>query len=224
LQTFLNTQTHAAATVIFTGHSLGGSLSPTLAAWLYPSVPNDWDIYVVPTAGPSTGDQGFCDNFASVFPPCTIATLTAPYGVLNQIIWNAYDCVPHAWTNIMNAQPYSPPNDIVWDPTTKDGAVVSCQSVYGELTNTLLHKTAENVYGEVSKIYGLAKGQEYIKSNNFMFTPSSQPSGITSFQDFFKTVGQQHVPAYATYFGVSLSSDEVQIGPSMFAGLSDQED
>src|SRR5262245_11894778 len=40
LQTFLNSTaiSNPGATLIFTGHSLGGSLSPTLATWLYPSV------------------------------------------------------------------------------------------------------------------------------------------------------------------------------------------
>src|SRR5262249_45698097 len=134
LQTFLNNvdKTSGVApgpTLIFAGHSLAGSLSPTLAAWLYPSAPAGWlAIYVVPTAGPATGDQGFNQNFLEVFPPATIDGVNPAYGVFNQVIWNEYDCVPHAWTNIMNVQPYEPQNDIVWDPTrNKLGFVLTCQ-------------------------------------------------------------------------------------------------
>jgi hypothetical protein len=66
LQTYLNSINDADAILIFTGHSLGGSLSPTLAAWLYPSAPAGWSaIYVVPTAAPRPETRGS----APIFPP-----------------------------------------------------------------------------------------------------------------------------------------------------------
>jgi hypothetical protein len=219
LQTFLNGVVGSGATLIFTGHSLGGSLSPTLAAWLYPSAPAGWSaIYVVPTAGPSTGDQGFCNNFTNVFPPYTVDGVDSPYGVVNQIIWNAYDCVPHAWTNVMNAQPDSPQNDIVWGPVTQNGTVTSCQSIYGTLNNTAWGQTAQSVYGEIDSIYELAPGQPpYVKLSNSMFTPASQPGGIHTKKQFELTAYQQHVPEYATFLGVSLTSGQSQTGVAILA-------
>lgn len=223
LQTFLNNSAQSGATLIFVGHSLGGSLSPTLAAWLYPSVPAGWGaIYVVPTAGPSTGDFGFCSNFAEVFPPYTIDGFTAAYGVFNQVIWNEYDCVPHAWTNIMNVTPNEAQNDIVWSPQFNGlGICIECQSIYSELTD--LNHTARKVYGTIHYMYGLAPNGTYAKLDNFMFSSGAQPSGITSFDQFETTAGQQHVEAYATYFGVPVGSGEAKIGISVLAALSEAE-
>lgn len=214
LQTYLNSINDADAILIFTGHSLGGSLSPTLAAWLYPSIPASWSaIYVVPTAGPSTGDQGFCTNFSTVFPAYTIDGVNPAYGVFNQIIWNKFDCVPHAWTNIMNATPYEPENDIVWDAKIENGVVVRCNSIYHELTK--INDTAAKVYAKIDSAYELAKGQDYIKSSNLMFIPPSLPPHIYSLDEFELQVGKQHTTEYSAFFGVSTGKGEEQIGVAL---------
>lgn len=85
------------ATIVFTGHSLGGALSPTLALWL--KVNNQLsqfsDALVYPTAGASPGETNFSDLFAQNFPADSNAGSTAFQW--NRVIWNTYDVVPHAW-------------------------------------------------------------------------------------------------------------------------------
>jgi hypothetical protein len=169
----------------------------------------------VPTAGPSTGDQGFCTNFSTVLPACTIDGVNPLYGVFNQIIWNKFDCVPHAWTNIMNVLPYEPENDIVWDPKTESGTVVRCDSIYHELNR--INDTAAKVYAKIDSAYELAKGQAYIKSANLMFIPPSLPGRIDSLAHFELEVGKQHTTEYSAFFGVSTGKGEEQIGVALLA-------
>lgn len=84
----------ATANLIFTGHSLGGALSPALALSLHDGlVTSGWkkeNLFVGPTAGPSPGNQAFVDLFQEAFPPST------PSGQ-NLMVWNSLDMVPHAW-------------------------------------------------------------------------------------------------------------------------------
>jgi len=139
--------------------------------------------------------------------------------VFNELIWNEYDVVPHAWTNIMNVQPYEAQNDILWDPTLKFGICVNCQSVYGELTDK--NGTAPGVYAIINHIYQLVTpGETYAKLTNLMFTPSSEPSGMTSVDQFEQTAYQEHVPEYATFFGVSLTGGEAKVGVALMTPLS----
>jgi hypothetical protein len=49
-----------------------------------------------------------------------------------ELIWNEYDVVPHAWTNIMNVQPYEAQNDILWDPTLKFGICVKVPTLIAQ--------------------------------------------------------------------------------------------
>ncbi len=86
-------------TIVFTGHSLGGALAPTLAMLLYPMAakagtpakrapnPNasQWqNVYIIATAGPTPGNAGFASLF---YTPVTVpplpnispAPVTVPY-------------------------------------------------------------------------------------------------------------------------------------------------
>lgn len=79
--------------LLFTGHSLGGALSPTLALWFKQSqkLAGDWDpngnatISVVSFAGPTAGNA----DFAAFF--------NAQLGNACDRIYNTLDVVPHAW-------------------------------------------------------------------------------------------------------------------------------
>ncbi|MEI9987796.1 MAG: hypothetical protein WDN69_34535 [Aliidongia sp.] len=85
-------------TLIFTGHSLAGALSPTLALYLFTqgglSLPAWQAVNVYPTAGYSPGNQAFSQFFTSLFEP---TGNTGTYQVWNRDVWNALDVVPRAW-------------------------------------------------------------------------------------------------------------------------------
>jgi hypothetical protein len=86
------------STLIFTGHSLGGALSPTLALALKEQGLNlkDWKaVYVYPTAGPTAGNATFATYFSQTFPQS--ATGSQPWQVWNADLANSLDIVPRAW-------------------------------------------------------------------------------------------------------------------------------
>ncbi|NVJ14902.1 lipase family protein [Myxococcus sp. AM010] len=209
IQSFLKDNESSQATLIFAGHSLGGSLSPTLALWLYPDIfaASRWGaLYVLPTAAPSTGDQGFVNVFSAIFPPTGIRGITK-YGFWNQVIWNQYDVVPHGWTNLMNIQPFNVPNDVVWD-YVKDQ---SCQTLYGPLGG-LFGLDANLVYGAINAKYELLPNPNpYVRLPSQMFTPSPLPAKPSTFLDFLNTVGQQHIDAYDSFFGVSSTGTKLKV-------------
>lgn len=93
LQAFLNSVANSEATLIFTGHSLAGALSPTLAFYLYPnSTPasSHWAcITVSPSAGATPGNQAWLSLLTGVY---------AYPGVTDYV--NMHDIVPQAWNNL----------------------------------------------------------------------------------------------------------------------------
>ena len=102
LAPFLTSVAAKNATLIFTGHSLGGTLAPTLALDLIGNSALDlsaWGaVYVYPTAGATPGDQPFANLFASTFPPRT--TGSEAWSVWNANVRNTLDYVPLSWANL----------------------------------------------------------------------------------------------------------------------------
>ena len=95
IQQYLASVVNTNATLIFTGHSLGGALAPTLALDLFANQglkTTQWaNVYVYPTAGPSTGNAGFVTLFNNTFK-------AAPGWNTNVI--NSLDAVPKAWNHL----------------------------------------------------------------------------------------------------------------------------
>jgi hypothetical protein len=95
LQRYLASVADQQATLIFTGHSLGGALSPTLALDLAVNLGFDlskWAaVRVYPTAGPTPGNKRFVDLFQQTFPA------TGPW---NRNVINSIDVVPRAWNRL----------------------------------------------------------------------------------------------------------------------------
>lgn len=89
--------------LIITGHSLAGALSPALALYLQGQGWIDqWDErLVLPTAGPTPGDQSFQTQFDTAFaatPEPSVTDANFPVQTWNTLFWNSNDVVPHAWT------------------------------------------------------------------------------------------------------------------------------
>ena len=80
--------------IIFTGHSLGGALSPALALAALDQK-SEWageksfKISVYPSAGPTPGNEDFSTYYDSQLENSTTR------------IWNDLDIVPHAWNETM---------------------------------------------------------------------------------------------------------------------------
>lgn len=83
--------------VVFTGHSLGGTLSPTLALALASSGALKGEGVVYPTAGASPGNGAFANLFAKTFPPSPSTPPNTGYAVWNRNIINPRDIIPQAW-------------------------------------------------------------------------------------------------------------------------------
>ncbi|CAE6440371.1 unnamed protein product [Rhizoctonia solani] len=102
LSAFLKTLSVEANTrLIFTGHSLGGALSPTLAFVLDKAgtLSNFAKVLVYPTAGATPGDANFVSEFSQRFPAISMGE--KPYMAWNQNIVNSLDIVPHAWYTLL---------------------------------------------------------------------------------------------------------------------------
>lgn len=113
--------------LIFTGHSLAGALSPTLAMALFNpnggplnTYMSNWsNVYVYPTAGATPGNAGFASYFSTVFPQVVNQQKDATpqaYQKWNTLLWNSLDVVPHAWLiALLEEIPklYTPPYDVV---------------------------------------------------------------------------------------------------------------
>ncbi|WP_188583142.1 lipase family protein [Azorhizobium oxalatiphilum] len=110
LQAFLKTVEDEAATLIFTGHSLGGALSPTLALLLYPqpSASRWQNVHILPTAGPTPGNEGLANLFTQAYRPKPIPAYTpggkqggtALFTQWNSNYANVNDVVPRAWDHL----------------------------------------------------------------------------------------------------------------------------
>lgn len=90
--------------IIFTGHSLGGALSPTLAHWAKSFTGlSTAQVLALPTAGATPGNKAYQTAWDAAFPPTlpgSPVNLGDQVGYFNCDVWNQQDVVPHAWANI----------------------------------------------------------------------------------------------------------------------------
>lgn len=88
------------ASICFTGHSLGGALSPTMALWIKDiqdeQLPGDVSVSTVAFAGPSAGNKDFAQYSDSRFAEGQCSR-----------VWNSLDVVPYAWSTHSLSKLYS---------------------------------------------------------------------------------------------------------------------
>lgn len=163
------------ATVVTAGHSLAGALSPTLA--LYLSQQGYFagaTQYVFPTAGATPGNAAFANVFAKQFPAATAANSPQPYQQWNQVLWNHYDIVPHAW-----------------NVTT----LAAIPGLYGTLPT--------DVAATIDALATSATAQstrslvDYVHLQNQELQGTLQPPAITSLETFVEQAGIQHMEMYS---------------------------
>ncbi len=93
--------------IIFTGHSLAGALSPTLAFYLLQNATGKYQkvlkpfskVLVLPTAGATPGNKDFANLWKESFPQVSTESNT-PIKYWNTDIGSELDIVPHAWNQL----------------------------------------------------------------------------------------------------------------------------
>ena len=186
LEAFLQSVQSNSATLVFTGHSLGGALAPTLACALITQGALDlsqWGpVYVYPTAGPTPGNGAFVTLFQTLFPQTTVGA--QPWQVWNSLIWNSLDIVPHAWSSTTMSQILG-----LYEPTVFPGLG----------TITLVQDAEKRASGQ---------GYQQLPSNGpltgTIVLPKDIPNPILdpSTDPFIVEAYYQHVNAYLSLLGV----------------------
>lgn len=180
--------------IYVTGHSLGGFLSPTYALYLSDTkkepivgVGSNANIYCLAVAGATPGDSDFSAYYNSQLGPNTIR------------VWNQLDVVPHAYQpsmldSIMGL--YLPQDTIQKSFPVKIGplkgpSVPTKDVIFALKTNATVKKYWQlypnTIVGFTSDMYAAANAPNYISQ-----------------------MLAQHIPAYATFFGIDSFQTNVQ--------------
>ena len=175
-------------TLWFTGHSLGGALSPMLMLALMDqdSLLDTKDTHLslwqqvnlLATAGPSIGNPAFLEHFNSVF---SAGNAKATF------VWNAKDVVPHAWNkDSMKA---------LTNPTNLYGLDVLANDPVEQLLGAQQQSAAKQNYVQFEStpaFDGPLAPYTDSKNTGVPWTPDSQ---------FMSQLGYQHLNAYVRAFG-----------------------
>ncbi|KAL4259544.1 AB hydrolase superfamily protein [Pleurotus pulmonarius] len=202
-----NISATASTRIVFTGHSLGGALSPTVAltalkSGMLSSVPQG-NTFAYPTAGPSPGNGPFASLFAESLPLIKSDSGTtddpnaAAYQVWNANIWNEYDIVPHAW----NTGSLSGQN--LWDILT----------IYGELPPALLREVAA-VIARVTCFLQPPPGIDYVPIQGSRLLPATPPTPQSWRELLHDVASPQHGEPYKNIVGVPTAPLLCQCGSS----------
>ncbi|KAG9223100.1 hypothetical protein PLEOSDRAFT_1101475 [Pleurotus ostreatus PC15] len=162
--------------LIFTGHSLGGTLSPTVAlallrAGLLKNAPGN--VFAYPTAGLSPGNGPFATLFAENFP--LISDGPVAYQAWNGNIANTNDVIPHLWDiDTLNAIP----------------------TLYGTLPPFL--NTVARVIVNCLINAANSSGLLYVPLQGRTFSTAA-PDTPQTLSELFQTITQEHIAAYELF-------------------------
>jgi len=176
LPEFLRSELSANASLVITGHSLGGALSPVVALTLSDRR-NQWDpngwatLSCVPSAGPTPGNQDFATYYDSKL------------GEVTTRVHNSIDVVPHGWL-----QP-----DLAQIPNLYSPSIAPDVLVQG-LADTAIAISQSGNYAQIVPAAPAVSG-----SVNAALISASN----TDFQNFVTQMIYQHVDSYFALFGMS---------------------
>lgn len=192
--------------IIFTGHSLGGALSPTLALGLSlvksRLLPNNPEILTFPTAGASPGNAKFAETYNHAFKP---RLDEGGYQVFNGDLFNTYDIVPQTWCTNKSISP--------------DRNIHNIQSIYGTLPVIFGAEVAFAISLGVERAEASEITYEPIQGRIFTGPrPTSVPQNKT--QLVIEAI-KQHTTAYYDY--VDPAGTITNIHRSIYAHASKQE-
>ena len=169
--------------VVFTGHSLGGVLSPTMALALVRSGILGGEVLVYPTAGPSPGNGSFAELFAQTFPASSSASSDIEYAVWNRNIVNSLDIVPQAWCTQKRRSPEQNLDNI--------------PSIYG-LPKLFIVDCAIDVLKYTTDNSNMV----YMPLQSRILSGSKPASAPGSVKQFLSDAGENHIAFYSKLFDV----------------------
>lgn len=213
LRTYLASLNKANATLIFTGHSLAGALTPALALTLYPSpTTSGWkQVLVLPTAGATPGNLAWANLYDNTYK--SVSTGFTKYAFWNADYANEHDIVPRAWNNLMSVVSETP---IIKYPDMYYSSIYSALSLSIGVTLANLVKNATQMAAAsgyihithlpFSHIWGY---WDYTPNGNATYPPvwSSMPyympaHPMNSVDVFADYVDRCHMDQYVKYFDV----------------------
>lgn len=172
-------------TVIFTGHSLGATIAPTVALGLVKMQDSlktkVKEILVQLTGGPSAGVGTFSKDFEATFPP---------KDGFNSMLYNQWDLMPQAWSLTLPDQ--NPDN------------------IFSKIYDTATDAAKAEIKDKVEKAKRLLHSRHppYVPIRGTRFTPKRKPDKNTNDKDapdsYRKESMWQHAEAYGLELGVSL--------------------
>ena len=213
--------------VIFTGHSLGGALSPSLALQVLPSLAtwnkNGGQVCVLPLAGPSPGNGAFATQWGASFGTPVNVTVNSGNQVttLNQAYWNTYDVVPHAWTAIFaefNKNCYFYGYNVLKAPHTIQCSVCTLannpniqppQTLANDMAG--IGQTAQSNgnagnMGDLPNRVGIAASWPITYPTASGYSTLQQPSMINTRQTFEQVAGLIHTWQYCNMFNIPVQN------------------
>jgi len=184
-------------TVIFTGHSMGGAMSPTLGLGLTTAnMIGTKKVYIMPSAGPSPGNTNFVSACRALFPSIPRGPGVPDYGQLNTDFYNTNDIVPQAWSVV-------PTDDRNLHRITSDIYTWARLSLDVWVTASVLVWTATRRSVNSKVVY------QPIPGNAFTSTAGGGvPASVKTFEQLGSSILSNHTSDYWTYIGVQAFVDE----------------